>query len=281
MSSPPARRHLVLPAEGRLMVSADLHGNGHDFRRLRSRFLQLDRRHPGAHWVLLGDLVHGPDADSRDENPALYGFRDESWEIVEQCIELRQSHPAQVHFLLGNHDHGHIGGPHTHKFQRDEVVFLEAQLGQPQREALREFLSGCYLAVAALCGVLLTHGSPGPALTDLRELDSVELDVREASAKDSALLSTVLRSYGQKPEDTDRMLSSVGSRLGLDLRVVIHGHDRDEEGFFAEGGNQLCTVLFGAPDENKRYLELDLGARYEGVSDLRDGQEIKRLYPSR
>jgi len=103
-------------------------------------------------------------------------------------------------------------------------------------------------------------------------------DLREASARDAALLSTVLRSYGQKPEDTQQMLRSVGSRLGLDLRVVVHGHDRDEAGFFVEGENQLCTVLFGAPDANKRYLVLDLGRAVLDRRSLPDGHEIRRLY---
>jgi hypothetical protein len=31
-----------------------------------------------------------------------------------------------VHFVLGNHDHGHVGGPHPRKFHADEVEALEA-----------------------------------------------------------------------------------------------------------------------------------------------------------
>jgi hypothetical protein len=59
---------------------------------------------------------------------------------------------------------------------------------------------------------------------------------------------------------------------------VAHGHDRDEAGSFTEGGNQVCPVLFGAPRGNKRYLRLDLAAAYRRVEELREGEEVRRLY---
>ena len=62
------------------------------------------------------------------------------------------------------------------------------------------------------------------------------------------------------------------------LTVVIQGHDRDESGWFTEGGNQLCPVIFGAPRANKRYVQIDLTARYPDVHALRDGEEIRRVH---
>jgi hypothetical protein len=37
-------------------------------------------------------------------------------------------------------------------------------------------------------------------------------------------------------------------------------------------------VIFGAPRANKRYVCLDLAARYPDVHALRDGAEIRRVY---
>ena len=59
---------------------------------------------------------------------------------------------------------------------------------------------------------------------------------------------------------------------------MVHGHDKTEHGFFYEGGNQLCPCIFGAPRSEKRYVRLDLAARYERAEDLRDGFEIRRLW---
>jgi hypothetical protein len=60
--------------------------------------------------------------------------------------------------------------------------------------------------------------------------------------------------------------------------MVVHGHDRDESGYFVEGGNQVCPVIFGAPRRQERYLLLDLGAGYRGPDDLREGLEVRRLF---
>ena len=67
----------------------------------------------------------------------------------------------------------------------------------------------------------------------------------------------------------------------LELRVVVHGHDVDLDGWYTEGGNQACPVLFGAPPGKRRYLVVDLGARYERADDLRDGDEVRYRYPDR
>lgn len=64
------------------MISTDLHGNGEDFRQLRGHFLEHRARDPRTHWVILGDLVHAPGEDARQEEPRLYYFEDESWNIV-------------------------------------------------------------------------------------------------------------------------------------------------------------------------------------------------------
>jgi hypothetical protein len=65
---------------------------------------------------------------------------------------------------------------------------------------------------------------------------------------------------------------------GCRVNLHIHGHERDESGYFTEYGNQICPVIFGAPRENKRYLLLDLAGTYRSFEDLREGLEIRRLY---
>jgi hypothetical protein len=273
-----ARRHLVLPARGVLLVNTDVHGNAEDFARLEAVFREERAREPETHWVILGDVVHGPDAEARASEPELYGYPDGSMEIVDRIRVLREEAPDHVHFVLGNHDHGHVGGHHTKKFHEDEVEALEATLSEAERERLRAVFREALLAVAAPCGVLLTHGSPDDALTDLRVLDDVPLDVREMKYAQRMVIRSLLGSYGQPDAVSRKMLAQVSASTGLSLGVVIHGHDRDDRGFFVEGRHQLCPVIFGAPRANKRYVRLDLGARYASVEDVRDGHEIRRLH---
>lgn len=268
-------RHRVLPAEGALLVGADLHGNLEDLRRLRELFLESA---PDAHLALLGDLVHGPDPWAREHWPALHDFDDRSWDVVQEVIALRQRYPDRVHLLLGNHDHGHVGGPHPGKFYPDEVEHLEARLSADQRAALHGLFRSALLMLLAPCGVVLTHGSPDDSLDDPARLDRLSLVPGENTPADARVLESLLTSYGQQAEVTQRLLAALSPRVGFPLALVIHGHDRDEEGYFVEGGNQICPVIFGAPRESKRYLRLDLAARYRGPDDLREGEEILRLH---
>lgn len=269
------RRFAVLPRQGTLLVSGDLHGNGSDWRALVRRFEDESARDPQTIWVLLGDAVHGPSDEARTREPALYDYPDESSGIVEDLARLQREAPGRVLYLLGNHDFAHVGGPKTSKFHSDEAAHLETRLSRDERERLKAFFRHALLAAAAPCGVFLSHGSPDDRLRAVEELDAIELPPREA--RHWELLTPLLTSYGQAREVTERLLAVVG-KVVPGVRMVIHGHDRDPAGWFTEGGNQGCPVLFGAPRGAKRFLRLDLAARYERVEDLRDGVEIVRLH---
>lgn len=271
------RRHLVLPTHGAALVSTDLHGNLDDFRALEQTFAALG---PDAHWVILGDLVHAPDPASRRDEPALYDYDDGSMAIVDGVIAAQRAAPGRVHLVLGNHDHGHVGGPHPRKFYGDEVEALESTLSPAERDRLRGLFGAALLAVVAPCGALLTHGSPDASLVDLAELDLPSLALGALDGRQRGILRALLTSYGQTDEVCREMLAAVSRRGGWDLRVVIHGHDRDEAGFFVEGETQLCPVIFGAPRAAKRCVLLDLAARYDSAASLRDGAEIRRLHPT-
>jgi hypothetical protein len=274
----PAGRYLVLPSQGRAIVSTDLHGNGADFRRLREVFLAMHAADPDTHWVQLGDVVHGPSPAARQEQPDLYDYADESWAIVDGLRALGSSHAGRVHFVLGNHDYGHIGGMHTSKFYPDEVAQLESTIDAAQRADLHAFLRAALLAVVAPCGALLAHGSPDASLEALADLDRIELPPAADDRKGPAVLRSWLHAYGQPRDVTERLLRTITRDAGAAVTFVVHGHDRAESGWFVEAGNQLCPVIFGAPRPNKRYVVLDLAARYASVGELRDEVEIKRLY---
>lgn len=241
---PKTARHVVLPSRGTLLVSAGLHGDRDDFRALRRLFVDALARDDEAHWVILGDAACTLD-DAGGESRA----------IEESLAMLRELYPGRVHTLLGD-------------------------------RALRRLRAGADpssvahdpLAVVAPCGALLVHGSPDDRLDTLDELDRTPHALGDMTERQRVIVESVITSCGQRPEVTARLLDKL-SRRGPALTMVIHGHDRDEAGWFSEGDNQLCPVLAGAPRENRRYLRLDLSARYQGVAALRDGIEIVRLHP--
>jgi len=259
-------------------VNTDVHGNLEDFVRLESLFREERAREPETHWVILGDVVHGSDPEARKSQPELYDYADGSMEIVDRIRALREEAPDNVHFVLGNHDHGHVGGHHTQKFYEDEVEALEGRLSPEEKQRMHALFGDGLLAVVAPCGALMTHGAPDDALADLGFLDEIPLSIREMKYAQRLVLKSLLTSYGQPDPVAKKMLAQVSASSGLTLGIVIHGHDRDPKGWFVEGDHQICPVIFGAERPNKRYLRLDLGARYADAHALRDGEEIRRLY---
>lgn len=271
------RRHLVLPPRGRALVSTDLHGSWDDFVALRARFEALRASGP-AHWILAGDLVHGPsDGDARSGH-ALYGYEDASPRLVREVAALVAADPEHVHFVLGNHDHGHVGGPRTAKFHPDEVAALEVRLGAAEKHALCTLFESALLAVALPCGALVCHGSPDDTLERLADLDTIALEEGRNDPYRARVLASWLRSYGQPESRTARLLEKLSRDLPFPLTFVLHGHDKDERGIFWEGKNQVCPVLFGAYREERRAIVLDLTERYPDARALRDGLEVVRVH---
>ena len=271
-------RCITLPGWGALLVSTDLHGNYEDFRVLRDRYRARRRAERDVCWLILGDAIHGPDEEARRRDPALYDFEDRSREIIAEICAMVAAEPDHVFFLLGNHEHAHVGGARTRKFHTDEAAHLEAQLDAAAVERLRSFCRAAPLIAVAPCGLVFCHGSPGAELESLEQLLGLDYDEAKLDDEQRQLLRSLLNSYGQGSAVTAKVLDGLRRSTGFELSLMIHGHDRDEAGWFAEGGNQLCPVIFGAPRDKKRYLELDLGARYRSLESIREGLELRLLH---
>ena len=87
-------RTLRLPSQGTLIVSTDLHGNREDLERLVDIFERTLRVDPDTRWLILGDLVHGPDDDAGRRHPELYDYPDESPALVTRLVALQARQSA-------------------------------------------------------------------------------------------------------------------------------------------------------------------------------------------
>lgn len=275
-------RVLRLPAHGRLIVCTDLQGCLPDYERIVQIFEQAQAESGGdAHILFTGDMVHGPHID-RAEWPDFLGeyYRDQSGEVIEAMVVLSQAHPGRVHALLGNHEHGHIGGPHTAKFAHDEVELLESHLGPERTMRMRQVLQDLPLVAVAPCGAVFTHGAPAAAIDSLAEIEAADLaSYRHDNPVDILsvpVIGPILWARSASRRAAQRFLRAVGGTIS------IYGHDVIPEGFERIGDEQMVvSTSFGVFDSNKVYLDLDLAARYRRVQDLRVGHEIKPLYPDR
>jgi hypothetical protein len=272
----------VTSTRGPVLISADLHGHLADFERLREIFLASDARGEQPMWISVGDWVHGPDdgatrADILDRDGCpLYAYRDDSPALLEQLFALMDRFGDRVLSICGNHEHAHIGGRRTSKFHRDEAAHLESRLAPAAVDELRRRFAQWPLVIRiASCGVALTHGAPSPATP--ADFEHMTYDGRHATGDRAPLISAMSR-YGFDRGEDVALLDQL-SEPGCALDLIVHGHDREEEGFFATGEAALllCTS-FGARRSRKSYLWLERGQRYK-LADLREGHELRRLWP--
>lgn len=274
---------LRLPDRGRLLVCTDLHGNLRDFRAMREVFLESLARGDDPFLLFTGDLIHGPNCRP-EEWPEYLGsyFPDESPLVVEGFIELQREFPSRVACLLGNHEHSHVGGPHTPKFWPDETAHFEESVGPRVAKRCRELFAAFPLVAVARCGIVVTHAAPNAIIAGPTDIDAVRYEGFEelpiTSLDEMPLLGRLLWSRACAPPVARMFLDALGHN-GVAFDVVVFGHEIVSEGYLKIGREQvLLSTSFGVRDERKTYLSVSLEGRYSRAADLREGTELVRLY---
>jgi hypothetical protein len=275
-------RVLRLPDHGRLIVCTDLQGCMRDYRRIVEVYHQVAAAHDGdAHLLFTGDLIHGPHLAEEDW-PDFLGeyYLDASGDVLDAYADLAARLPHNIHALVGNHEHGHIGGPHTAKFAADEVQLLEDMLGARRTDRLKEIISTFALCAVAPCGTVFTHGAPAATIESIKEVEAVDLGAFTGGSPldilDTPILGPILWARSAEPGVARRFVRAMGGTM------CIYGHDVIPEGFEMVGDEQIVvSTSFGVYDSNKVYVSIDLAGKYRGVGDLRIGQEILPLYPDK
>lgn len=273
------RRVIELPSEGRLIVATDLQGNVPDFARVEAVFEDALRR-SDAVLVITGDLVHGPEIP-RETWPEHLGafYHGDSPGVLERARALQERHPGRVHFLLGNHEHAHIGGPIVSKFFPNEAERLESLLGAERATAFQEWTrTWPFLAFAPAAGLCMTHAAPHAAIRTRDELEHLPLLVHADDESDLDGRSTIIALLWARtttPERARSFLRAVDPRA----RVAVYGHDVANAGFAIDREPLLCvSSSFGCHDGDKLYLDWDLSVRAESAAHVAT-TGLKPLYP--
>jgi hypothetical protein len=275
-------RVIRLPDKGRLLVCTDLQGCMRDFDRMVEIFEQALIAYEGdAHLIFTGDLIHGPHIEPEDW-PDFLGeyYRDQSGEVMIAYAGLAAQYPGRVHALLGNHEHGHVGGPHTAKFAADEVALLEHILGPAGTARMRSIIHTFSLAAVSKCGAVFTHGAPAAVIESVTDIERADLSGAGLASPldllDTPVVGKILWARSATEAEARRFLRALGGTMS------IYGHDVIPEGYEKVGDEQIIvSTSFGLFDQNKVYLSLDLAHRYRSVHDLRVGHEILPLYPDK
>ena len=268
-------RVLVFPEKGKLLVSSDLHGNKSDYLRMLSKWADSQDAGNETYLLFLGDLVHGP--AHPDQMTRLQYNHDDSEFIVDHLMAMQKLHPGKFFSLLGNHEHGHVGGPDTSKFHTSEVDALERKVGSVKAAKYRDLFNKFPLVGLTSTGLIFTHGAGSTTTDSLSEIVNADYNVGG---------NNVDSMYGQKVLDmlwrrgaSDQEALDFMSVLGEDNSVLVYGHDIVIEGFDREGDNSLClSTSFGLKNENKTYMEIDLSKKFGTSHDIKEGTELKKLW---
>ncbi len=268
-------RLVELGDRGRLIVATDLQGNLIDFRRVEAIYEEA-RAAGDATLVITGDLVHGPEIPEASWPDYLGSFyRGESGELLERAEALAARHPGKVHYLLGNHEHAHVGGPVVSKFFPDEAERLEKLLGGERSQAVRRWFARWPLvAVARRAGIAMLHAAPNAAINGPEDLERIDLAGGEPLELDP-LLAEILWARTATSARARAFLRSLGAELG----VALYGHDVAREGYSIDREPLLClSTSFGCYDGDKLYLDWDLSRRAESARHLAE-LGLRALYP--
>jgi hypothetical protein len=284
-------RLLVFPPEGTLLVCSDLHGNLADFQLMVRIFIGEDRSRPADTYLLfLGDLIHGPASElspDSDLDNLFWHYQDRSKEIINAFRRLKATYPKQVHSLLGNHEHSHLGGPETAKFHfnhHTDTSYLEEQLGEKMSEELLATIEKFPLAAITPGGIVFTHGAPSGKIASLQDIlhaDYYANIKQDANQMHDVPVFDLLWLRAAAPDDLQKFfaLFHAASHQKYCPKVSIYGHDVAEEGFYRDDDQQLLlSTSFRTPETNKTYLKIDLRKRYLSSFDLQPGKELMPLY---
>jgi len=247
------RRVVHLPDRGRLIVATDVQGNVTDFDRIAAIFEETTAREPdGAYLVVTGDLVHGPEL-TESQWPDYLGsfYRGDSKTVLEHARALSNRHPGRVHYLLGNHEHAHVGGPVVSKFFPDEARRLEDLLGFEGTQQMRGWLRNWpFVAVAKKARMVMLHAAPHARIQSAEDLDRLPLDgffdlsFEEARpgtpiASDMALQSTLGALLWARSTSTERANAFLRA-IEPEARVAVYGHDVARGGYAVDREPLLC-----------------------------------------
>lgn len=255
---------LKLPANGKLIVSGDLHGYRYAFDQI-VKFAKLDEN-PDTH-VVFQEVVHGGPCDGNG------GCL--SSQLLVDVARLKVKHPDNVHIIFGNHDCSVICDTDVLKTGKEmngpfkkgiENVFSDR--AEDVLIAMRQFLFYLPLAMKTENGLFISHSLPIERFGD--EFDSEIFDRPLMFADLQRPNSVYSFTWGRKhsPEFLAKM-----SEL-LDVQLFILGHQNYPEGYLLSSPNTLiivsehsngCVSLF---DLSKNYKFTELKSTVKHLIDL-------------
>jgi len=275
---------VIIEDATRAIVVGDLHGRWDNLKSILEDKDNLDAvRAKRAHLVFTGDAIHP--AHSALNDPASY---ENSFRTMFLIMTLKAQVPSNVHYLIGNHDHAHVGGlPIARGDVRQDVLFERfavQRFGHEVFERYREFVRSAPVALklrAPNGWLVLIHAGLTPRVATDERLIDIHVNGPQTPALWDVLWS---RKYDDK-EMLDRCLDGLGAKLMVTghtpptrRRLERYRLEPVFEPVFAHVHHR--QVIVNAQANVFGYLDLDLTVPLpDDATDLRapDGMSAFRL----
>jgi len=225
--------HITSEVADDVMITADLHGHRKNFNAIK-KIADLPG-HPRRHLIMQEVCHGGPTYPSQQGGCMSHG-------MLEDVAKLKATYPDRFHFLLSNHEMAEL--TEYPILKSNKMLNLMFRLGLQEmfgpatekvREAYREFLRTCPLAIRIGDDVFVSHSLPEKL--DVRDFD-VSIFSRDLGPTDLQEHKAVFQLvWGRdfRQENAEAFAKKVNAK------TLIHGHDPCPEGFRVP--NDLQIIL--------------------------------------
>lgn len=214
-----------------VLVSADLHGNRLNFKRI----LQVADlpNHPRRHLVMQ-EVCHGGPAYPGDAGCM-------SHLLLEDVAALKCEYPDRFHFLLSNHELAELGDFPICKSKRmlnlqfrAGIVELYGQAAADKiRGAYMQFISTCPLAIRTVGGTFISHTLPDRCDVNGFNLNVFERPLTPADWQQGSDVFRLVWGRDYRPANAAAFAKIVNAKL------LIHGHEPIADGVSVPNPQQI------------------------------------------
>ncbi|MGO8705892.1 MAG: metallophosphoesterase family protein [Candidatus Brocadiia bacterium] len=253
---------LILLEGGRqAIVVGDLHGRYDNLESILKDGDNLREIVSGnAHLIFCGDAVHP--RSSKMESPEAY---EDSFCVMLLIMTLKAENPFNVHYLIGNHDNAHVGGPPASRgqVQQDEMFekFVTEKFGASVFKHYCRFVANSPVAAKVKTpngSVLLVHACLTPRAPDVQALINIFSAGRTGEALQDLLWS---RNYDRAM--IEKSLAGVGAKFAISGHTSPKIGRAERYGFTVLANNVVAhahdlQIILSAQDNSFGYAVIDM-----------------------
>ena len=208
-----------LGPQEQIIIAGDIHGNRDNLTKILA-YASAGGDSPPT--LILQEIIHGP--------PDVRTGVDRSVELLLRAARLKVSNPANIYFLLGNHDVVQFTdseitkeGAGVCKGFIEGVNFIYGNDAPEILEAVMEFFRSLPLAIRFENRVLASHSLPSPNRAEL-----AGTDILNRSSQDGDFLrGNPAYEWVWGRNQTPEQLEELAEKLDVDFFVLGHRHIED------------------------------------------------------